>query len=169
MLIMDRSQLKQDLLNMVQEAIDKTAKKMANELARRLAGRPESEYYERTGDLVEALSNPPRAYYSGDEIIWNLVDETKIRQKITQIGMFNQHRSLTRKNGISPTEYGDLSIRYHALINQDMGYGLPNGGRIPGLHYISGALGSNDIEKYLNNEVQKLVRKYGEKLIKGVK
>ncbi|MBQ2870734.1 hypothetical protein IJE86_03415 [bacterium] len=162
--MIDKNQLKQDLLNMIQQTIDKTAKKLANELANRLASRPESEYYIRTGDLVEALSNPPKAYYSGDEIIWSLIDESKIRQKVTQIGMFNQHMSLGGE-----TNYDSLSIKYHALINQNYGYGLPNGGRIPGLNYIRGALGTNDIEYYLNNEIQKLVRKYGENLMKGVK
>lgn len=168
MLMMGELEAKQKWLEIIQEAIDKTAHKMARELSSRLSARPESEYYERTGDLVNALSNPPKAYWSGNTLVCDLIDVSLIRQTIKDT-LFNAHRSLTKRNGVSPTVYDGLSIQYHALINQDAGYGLPNGGRVPGLHYISGALGTNDIEMYVNKEVEKLVIKYTQLLMKGVK
>lgn len=163
--MMGESEAKKLFLEMVQDAIDKTAQKMARELSNKLNSRPQSEYYFRTGELVSALMNPPKVYYSGNNIIYNLVDEKRIHQTIVKTARrFNEHMSLGGQKS-----YGGMSIKYHALINQNYGYKVPTGKKIPGLHYIEGALGSDNIEGYLNNEVQRLLKKYLQNLMKGVK
>lgn len=163
--MMGELEAKQLFLEMVQEVIDKTAIKIARELASKLSSRPETEYYFRTGELVDALSNPPKVYYSGSEIVCNLIDETRIHQVMTTAKRrFNQHMSLGGQ-----TSYNGMSIKYHTLINQNYGYSVPTGRKIPGLHYIEGALGTDDIEYYVNHELQKIVTKYAQNLMKGVK
>lgn len=165
MQMMNEAAAKELFLKMVQDAIDETSIKMARELERRLCARPQSEYYFRTGELVSALMNPPKAYYSGNNIIFNLVDESKIHQAIVKASRrFNEHMSLGGQKS-----YDGMSIKYHSLINQNYGYTVPTGKKITGLHYIEGALGSDNIEAYLNDEVQNLLRKYLFNLMKGVK
>ena len=162
---MEALEAKQFFLDTLQEVLNQTAKKIALELERKLNGRPQSEYYFRTGDLVNALMNPPKAYYSGDQIICNIVDEKKIHQVITRATRrFNTHMSLNGEK-----VYDGMSIKYHSLINQNYGYSVPTGRKIPGLHYIEGALGTDSIEDYVNKELQKIILKYAQNLMKGVK
>lgn len=163
---MNELEAKQFFLNATQEVLDKTAKKIARSLAVKLASRPESEYYFRTGELVSALENPPKAYYSGSNLVCNIVDEKKIHQIIVKTARrFNEHMSLKGQKS-----YNNLSIKYHTLINQNYGYSVPTGKKIPGLHYIEGALGTDNIEHYVNTELQKTIKIYAQNLMKkGVK
>lgn len=161
----DDEKIRQDILDMVQEAIDKTAQKMAKELSRKLLVRTASKYYSRTGDLVSALANPPRAYYSGNQIVWSLVDLTRIRQETSKLArQLNHHMSI---NG--DTTYNGKSIQYWALANQETGYTVLKKKRIRGLNFIAGALGTDDIDYYLNREVNKIVEKYTRNLIMMMK
>lgn len=158
---LDDKKIEQDILNIVQQTIDKTAQKMAKELSRKLLVRTSSKYYSRTGDLVNALANPPKAYYSGNQIVWSLVDLTKIRQETSKLAhQLNSHMSID-----GSTTYNGKSIQYWSLANQETGYTVLKKKRIKGLNFIAGALGTDDIDYYLNKEVNKIVQKYMKQFI----
>lgn len=171
--VISDAKLKQDILNIFQEAIDKTAQAMGKELERKLLVRTASAYYDRTGDLVKALMNPPKVYLSGNQIVWSLVDLNKIKQEKAKLTRnFNHHMNTFGKNSEAKV-YNNKSLQYWSLANQDEGYTVLKKKKIPGLHFVAGALGTDDIDYYLDKELNKLISKYTKTLIialqKGVK
>lgn len=149
------------ILKSVQDVIDDLAPKMAAELERKLAGRGKSQYYFRTGDLVNAL-NHPKVTINHNNLHIEFFDIQRIHQNISSARRrFNEHMSLDGSKTYNGNYNGDDidDIRLWALLLQNSGYTVPTGRKIPGLHYIEGVLG-NEPEAYVNDLIKKTMIKY---------
>lgn len=150
------------ILKAVQDVVNELAPKMASELAHKLATRGKSEYYFRTGDLVNALNHPKVTINKGNlHIDW--FDINYIHQRVTSAQRrFNEHMSLNGDKSYSGEYNGEFlneSYQVWSLLLQNSGYKVPTGRKIPGLHYIEGVLG-NDPEAYVNDLIKKTMIKY---------
>ncbi len=146
---MDDSKIYKILEDGINRAIIKISQKAKRALSQKLANRTESEYYNRTHQLEDSLDNPPYVRITGGgNVKVRLYDPNKILSTRTKRGMYNEHMSLKGQ-----TTFRGIPISHQIMTWQDLGYKLPNGKFIKGLHFVNDVLEGETFEDYITEKV----------------
>lgn len=145
-------------------SVKKAGEKMANKLEASLAG-TQSEYYDRTGEIVDAFRNPPeiKVMPNGDIKI-RFIDFDKIISRYNPNNFYNWHMSL---DGSSTWKGVPVKEMVPEWLND--GFTLPSGARFDGYDYVSKALGTDDIDDYTYKIIMEALNEYIKILLQQVK
>lgn len=160
-----------EIINLFEERLNEFVREKSNEIAdaleRKLSVVP-SEYYDRTGQVVNAFRNPPPIKFlkNGSLNVSMLNFDLIKNQKSAVIGKLNHHMSIDGSK-----TFGGQNIRYSVPIWLDEGFTLLNGVKYDGLNYYREIFGSKDIDSIIQEEFERaaaeLVITINEALKKG--
>lgn len=166
-----RLDIRQELLNYFQGIIDETGMKLGNELERKLNRLAPSKYYDRRGDAVYALKNPPKLKYKGSKLSIDFVDSKLLKpSKARRKGNFNHRMSW---KGYTKWYGGDVGgyipdIVLNLFLNDGFTIVFRNGKekKYPGLHFIESSLKTDDYISYIETQSINRFEKFVKELMK---
>ena len=129
------------------DVFKEAGKKVAMELSSKLSG-ISSDYYERTGELIESFRNPKKIRIGSQGVVsFSIFDESKIISSLGEKGKFNHHMSLDGSN-----VYRGTPIREMVPLWMNDGFKLPNGKINTGLRYLESALGGQSTNEFVEKK-----------------
>lgn len=150
-----------DMRSFIEQRLNNAIQQKGNELADALEsklGSVGSEYYDRTGQVVNALRNPPAVKVTKQgKVIWQFADYNKILNKRSgDISKLNHHMSIDGSK-----TFGGQNIRYLVPMWLDEGFTLLSGNRFEGLDYISQVFpGTNDVDNLIQEVTENALEEF---------
>lgn len=144
----------QDIINFFEERLNnfvrETGNKIADALEAKLSAVP-SEYYDRTGQVVNAFRNPPPVQLLGNgSLSSRIINFDLIKNQRSSVpGKLNHHMSIDG----SKTFAGE-NIKYWVPVWLDDGFTLLNGAYYEGLDYYKLIFGSRDLDSFIQEEFE---------------
>ena len=150
----DEAALIKNIEDSINASIKRASNKMADKLDNALKG-TKSDYYDRTGDVVEAFRNPPKAKVDASgNLNWSFIDFDRIISRFNSNTFFNQHMSLD-----GSTTWRGEKVNELVPIWLNDGFTLPSGAQFEGLWYIQSVLGE-DVDEYVYNLLKDALQEY---------
>lgn len=157
-----------DMRSFIEQRLNDAIQQKGNELADALEsklGSVGSEYYDRTGQVINALRNPPAVKVTKQgKIIWQFVDYNKILNKRSgDISKLNHHMSIDGSK-----TFDGQNIKYLVHMWLDEGFTLLSGNRFEGLDYISQVFpNSSSVDNFIQEIAENAAEEFTIAMIKS--